>query len=107
MQVNIQQTSLTQAVASNRQNAIQSLGTTSATQAVAGQGIEEASREKSNQVIELAEDPSANLQDRLGAHLEYEQQTQANQGAIARYLQTQHAAKREEIQQMVGVDLYA
>lgn len=28
-------------------------------------------------------------------------------GVIAQYLQTQHAAKREEIQQMVDVDLYA
>ena len=44
---------------------------------------------------------------RLGAKLEYEQQTQASDGAVAQYLTNQHAAEREAIQQMVGIDTYA
>lgn len=47
------------------------------------------------------------LESRLGAHLEYERDTQGQRGALAEYLSNQHAAKREEIQQMVGVDIYA
>lgn len=44
---------------------------------------------------------------RLDAKLEYEQQTQASDGAVAQYLTNQHAAEREAIQQMVGIDTYA
>ncbi len=47
------------------------------------------------------------LESRLGAKLEYEQQTQATEGAVAHYLANQHAAQREAIQQMVGIDTYA
>lgn len=47
------------------------------------------------------------LESKLDAHVEYEGETQGHRGAISQYLQTQHAAKREEIQQMVGVDIYA
>jgi|GEM_PF-5059154 len=47
------------------------------------------------------------LESRLGAKLEYEQQTLATEGAVAHYLANQHAAKREAIQQMVGIDTYA
>ncbi|UJF20611.1 hypothetical protein [Shewanella sp. OMA3-2] len=39
--------------------------------------------------------------------VEYDRDKQPNRGAIDVYLMTQHAAKRDEIQQMVGVDLYA
>lgn len=47
------------------------------------------------------------LESRLGAKLEYEQQTQGTEGAVAHYLANQHAAQREAIQQMVGIDTYA
>ncbi|WP_246033116.1 hypothetical protein [Shewanella canadensis] len=47
------------------------------------------------------------LESRLGAKLEYEQQTQGGDGAVAHYLENQHAAQREAIQQMVGIDTYA
>jgi len=47
------------------------------------------------------------LESRLGAKLEYEQQTQGGDGAVAHYLANQHAAQREAIQQMVGIDTYA
>ncbi|NRB23309.1 hypothetical protein [Shewanella sp.] len=57
-----------------------------------------------SQVQSPAPDPLAS---RLGARLEYEQQTQASDGAVAQYLTNQHAAEREAIQQMVGIDTYA
>lgn len=41
------------------------------------------------------------------ARVEYDRDTNNQRGAIAQYLSTQHSAKREEIQQMVGIDLYA
>lgn len=41
------------------------------------------------------------------ARVEYDRETSSQRGAIAQYLSTQHSAKREEIQQMVGIDLYA
>lgn len=47
------------------------------------------------------------LDARLDAKLEYEQNTQAKQGAISTYLQHEHAAQREAISQMVGIDTYA
>ncbi|MDB2386508.1 hypothetical protein N9W21_04105 [Shewanella sp.] len=50
---------------------------------------------------------STMLSSRLGAHLEYETSTGGHRGAIAEYLTNQHAAKREVIQQMVGIDTYA
>ena len=51
--------------------------------------------------------PPAALSTRLSAHLEYESKTQNHQGAIGQYLLTQYAAKRDEIQRMVGIDVYA
>jgi len=47
------------------------------------------------------------LDERLSAKLAYDKQTRGNQGAIAQYLLTQYADKREQIQKMVGIDLYA
>ncbi|QSX31525.1 hypothetical protein [Shewanella cyperi] len=47
------------------------------------------------------------LDERLNAKLAYDRHTRANQGAISQYLLTQHADKREQIQKMVGIDLYA
>jgi len=41
------------------------------------------------------------------AHVEYDSDTYSQRGAIAQYLSTQHSAQRDEIQQMVGIDLYA
>ncbi|WP_350433128.1 hypothetical protein ABIS04_08130 [Shewanella sp. H8] len=41
------------------------------------------------------------------ARVEYDRDTNGQRGAIAQYLSTQHSAKRDEIQQMVGIDLYA
>lgn len=58
------------------------------------------------QFNDYAEDV-ATLTSRLGAHIEYENKTQGHRGAMAEYLTNQHAAKREEIQQMVGIDTYA
>ena len=40
------------------------------------------------------------------ARVEYDRDTNSQRGAIAQYLSTQHSAKRDEIQQMVGIDLY-
>ncbi len=108
MQLNIHQSSLTQAVASNRP-----AGATSVLPAQAARPVIEldaSDTQVDNQVADIVtHDSTQNLQSRLGAQLEYERNTQGHQGqgAIAQYLQTQHAAKREEIQQMVGVDLYA
>ncbi|MEC4724355.1 hypothetical protein HWQ46_02180 [Shewanella sp. D64] len=47
------------------------------------------------------------LESRLGAKLEYERALQGSDGAVAHYLANEHAAAREEIQQMVGIDTYA
>ncbi|ACA86390.1 conserved hypothetical protein [Shewanella woodyi ATCC 51908] len=47
------------------------------------------------------------LSNRLGAKLEYERAIQGSEGAVAHYLANEHAAAREEIQQMVGIDTYA
>ncbi|MFB2660008.1 hypothetical protein [Shewanella mangrovisoli] len=102
MQVNSLQTSLTQAVASNRPAVIQGMSPTEAPHPVI-----ELNAVSALAFDDTAEGSSQNLQSRLGAQLEYEQNTRGHQGAIAQYLQTQHAAKREEIQQMVGVDIYA
>jgi hypothetical protein len=41
------------------------------------------------------------------ARVEYDSDTYSQRGAIAQYLSTQHFAQRDEIQQMVGIDLYA
>jgi hypothetical protein len=47
------------------------------------------------------------LSARLDAKLEYDQKTQATQGAIATYLLHEHGAMRDSISQMVGIDTYA
>lgn len=102
MQVNSLQTSLTQAVASNRPAIIQGMSPTQAPRPVI-----ELDAVSALILDDTTEESAQNLQSRLGARLEYEQNTRGHHGAIAQYLQTQHAAKREEIQQMVGVDIYA
>ncbi|MFT5789505.1 MAG: hypothetical protein ACI8SJ_001621 [Shewanella sp.] len=62
--------------------------------------------QQSYQFNDYNEDAAA-LTSRLGAHIEYENETRGHRGAVAEYLTNQHAAKREEIQQMVGIDTYA
>lgn len=62
--------------------------------------------QQSYQINDYNED-AATLKSRLGAHIEYENETRGQRGAVAEYLTNQHAAKREEIQQMVGIDTYA
>lgn len=47
------------------------------------------------------------VSDSQQSKVEYDADKQPNSGAIHVYLMTQHAAKRDEIQQMVGIDLYA
>ena len=49
----------------------------------------------------------ATLSAKQQARVEYDRDTTSQRGAIAQYLSTQHSAKRDEIQQMVGIDLYA
>lgn len=41
------------------------------------------------------------------AKVEYDAESKQSRGAISAYMMTMHAAKRDEIQQMVGIDLYA
>ena len=47
------------------------------------------------------------LNAKRNASIEYDNNTHNQQAAISSYLTIQHSAKREEIQQMVGIDLYA
>ncbi len=69
-------------------------------------GIEQDKERQSSQSTDVIVSEQE-LESKLDAHVEYDRDTQGHRGAISVYLQTQHAAKREEIQQMVGVDLYA
>ncbi|AZG75188.1 hypothetical protein EGC82_13095 [Shewanella livingstonensis] len=55
--------------------------------------------------IAIVDDPT--LSAKQQARVEYDRDTHSQRGAIAQYLSTQHSAKRDEIQQMVGIDLYA
>ncbi|WP_281213712.1 hypothetical protein [Shewanella insulae] len=54
----------------------------------------------------LAEQNTSSLEERLSAKLEYDQQTGSRRGAIGQYLLHQHAAQRDAISQMVGIDTY-
>jgi hypothetical protein len=106
--ISVPQSSLSQAVAANRpvtpavpavDNVLASPQPNhdKATPTQQSQGLPEA----------LSSDELAMLQLKRDAKLEYDNNTRTQQGAIASYLNTQHAAKRDEIQQMVGIDLYA
>ncbi|BAJ02446.1 hypothetical protein [Shewanella violacea] len=57
--------------------------------------------------VDLLSPTPEQLASRLGAKLQYDQHTQASEGAVAQYLTNQHAAEREAIQLMVGIDTYA
>lgn len=69
------------------------------------------SSEQENSEQHLALEPQLptpeQVDSRVDAKLQYEQNTQSADGAVAQYLTTQHAEEREAIQQMVGIDLYA
>ncbi|MCG9730665.1 hypothetical protein L1D44_12560 [Shewanella sp. Isolate13] len=79
------------------------------TQAVTSDSVESVLPTKAHQALVINDyhEDTAALQSRLGAHVEYERHTGGQRGAVAQYLINQHAAKREEIQQMVGIDTYA
>ena len=47
-----------------------------------------------------------NTADHESAKLQYDTELEMNRGAIQMYMMTQHADRRDEIQQMVGIDLY-
>jgi len=72
-----------------------------------GQVDSESSQQQDVLSAPLVNTAPEELESRLGAKLEYEQQTQGTEGAVAHYLANQHAAQREAIQQMVGIDTYA
>lgn len=101
MQANLQhiavpQSSLSQAVAANR--AVPAEPRLNAPAAVI---------DTTEPVSELSQDELALMQVKQEAKVEYDRNTKDKQSAITQYLMTQHSAKREEIQQMVGIDLYA
>lgn len=77
-------------------------------QSIAPEAIENSAAINPQQtLVDVYHEDVATLQSRLGAHVEYESQTGGQRGAVAEYLINQHAAKRDEIQQMVGIDTYA
>ncbi|GIU26810.1 hypothetical protein L2719_11200 [Shewanella schlegeliana] len=78
-------------------------------QTVVRDSVESVLPAKAEQALVLNDyhEDAAALKSRLGAHIEYENQTGGQRGAVAEYLINQHAAKRDEIQQMVGIDTYA
>ena len=51
-------------------------------------------------------DLATNGTDNKSAKIQYDTDIEMNRGAIQMYMMTQHAAQRDEIQQMVGIDLY-
>jgi hypothetical protein len=106
--ISVPQSSLSQAVAANRPVA-------PAVAAVENVLLPpQANKDSGGQLPQTETQPQALSSDELAmmelkrdAKLEYDNNTRTQQGAIASYLNTQHAAKRDEIQQMVGIDLYA
>jgi len=69
-------------------------------QAVADSGLFEFTGK--NQRYEIATNGIENKSSKI----QYDIDVELNRGAIQTYMMTQHAAKRDEIQQMVGIDLY-
>lgn len=115
--MNVLQTSLTQAVATNRPITSQTISSPEPVRAVQQSDVIDAIEHESSDnarqaahhhtlvVDDNAVDPDE-LATKFDAKLEYYRDTRSSPGAIAQYLQHQYAAKREEIQQMVGVDIY-
>jgi hypothetical protein len=56
---------------------------------------------------QLFDHTTISVSDSQQSKVEYDADKQTNRSAINVYLMTQHSAKRDEIQQMVGIDLYA
>ncbi|QIR14374.1 hypothetical protein [Shewanella aestuarii] len=52
-------------------------------------------------------EPSQSITVKQQSKVEYDAGSESSRGAISAYMMTMHAAKRDEIQQMVGIDLYA
>lgn len=52
-------------------------------------------------------EPSQSITVKQRSKVEYDAGSESSRGAISAYMMTMHAAKRDEIQQMVGIDLYA
>jgi hypothetical protein len=110
-QINVTQSSLSQAVAANRP--IASATSTSdisksesrLLKSTPSESIAIPQTDTANKP--LSSDELALMQVKREAKVEYDKSTRNHQGAISSYLTTQHSAKREEIQQMVGIDLYA
>ncbi|QYJ92265.1 hypothetical protein [Shewanella spartinae] len=65
-----------------------------------------ATSDANSDATQLVERKQESLEERLSAKLEYDQQTGGSRGAIGQYLLHQHAAQRDAISQMVGVDTY-
>jgi hypothetical protein len=105
--ISVPQSSLSQAVAANRpiSSAVPAVDNALASPPPNHDKATPTQQSQSSQV--LSSDELAMLQLKRDAKVEYDNQTRTQQGAIASYLNTQHAAKRDEIQQMVGIDLYA
>lgn len=65
-----------------------------------------ATSDATGDATQLVERKQESLEERLSAKLEYDQQTGGSRGAIGQYLLHQHAAQRDAISQMVGIDTY-
>jgi hypothetical protein len=116
-QINVTQSSLSQAVAANRP-----IGPATSASDISTAALSKAEnavlQSRPSVSIDTAKtgpalskpfssDDLALMQVKQDAKVEYDKSTRNHQGAISSYLTTQHSAKREEIQQMVGIDLYA
>jgi hypothetical protein len=113
-QINVTQSSLSQAVAANRP----ATSTSDISTAALSKAENAVLQSRPSESIDTAKtgsalskpfssDDLALIQVKQDAKVEYDKSTRNHQGAISSYLTTQHSAKREEIQQMVGIDLYA
>jgi hypothetical protein len=106
--ISVPQSSLSQAVAANRPATPAITSTDNALAPPPPKAGMQAPAQQSHGLSEaLSSDELAMLQLKRDAKVEYDNNTRTQQGAIASYLNTQHAAKRDEIQQMVGIDIYA
>ncbi|MGL4614078.1 MAG: hypothetical protein ACRCVV_09340 [Shewanella sp.] len=105
MQINLNHRTLTHSVASNQPSVAPGLQVPPLSHPV----IEPAAPDENVQpsVTTVAKRTPQALLAQLSPQIEYEQEAHSQRGAIAQYLQTQYAAKREAIQQMVGIDIYA
>ncbi|WP_394130004.1 hypothetical protein [Shewanella maritima] len=108
------QVSLSQAVASNRAvnvSPVESYDEQKQEKTV--KAIESHSNESRSPTSELTDSLKSQLaamghpQYSKKANLDFDNQTSTHRGAISSYLSTQHAQQRDQIQQMVGIDVFA